>query len=138
MNGRGNFSGGQKFGNPAAQGNGMGGQMNGQFRQGPPVAGNQKYKTLKCKFFEHYGQCRYGDKCSFAHGDVEIREGGEGSDGSGSNNMPQTQQPMSNGGMDMNQSMGMMNMMGGGMPFDQQQNLYMQMLLANAMSNGGG
>ena len=27
-----------------------------------------KYKTEKCKFYE-LGNCRYGDKCAFAHGD---------------------------------------------------------------------
>lgn len=49
----------------------MGGRPQGQFRQ--PGA-NQKYKTVKCKYFDQYGQCKYGDKCSFAHGDQELRE----------------------------------------------------------------
>ena len=32
----------------------------------------RKFKTEKCRFFE-MGNCRYGDKCAFAHGDVEIQ-----------------------------------------------------------------
>ena len=31
-----------------------------------------KYKTEKCKFYE-LGNCRYGDKCAFAHGESEVK-----------------------------------------------------------------
>ena len=31
------------------------------------------YKTIKCKYFEKEGTCKYGSNCSFAHGDSECR-----------------------------------------------------------------
>ena len=31
------------------------------------------YKIVKCKNFEREGKCKYGDHCSFAHGDQELR-----------------------------------------------------------------
>lgn len=34
------------------------------------------YKTVKCRHFDFHGQCRYGDKCSYAHGDHELRNPG--------------------------------------------------------------
>ena len=43
----------------------------------PRANNNQKYKTVKCKYFEQYGQCRYGDTCSFAHGDKDVRDSNE-------------------------------------------------------------
>ena len=31
------------------------------------------FKSVKCKNFEKEGQCKYGDRCTFAHGDAELR-----------------------------------------------------------------
>ena len=31
------------------------------------------FKIVKCKNFEKEGQCKYGDSCTFAHGDAELR-----------------------------------------------------------------
>jgi len=31
------------------------------------------YKTVLCNWYEKNGQCRYGDKCRFAHGQKELR-----------------------------------------------------------------
>lgn len=30
------------------------------------------YKTVKCNLFEE-GQCRFGQNCTFAHGEAELR-----------------------------------------------------------------
>ena len=30
------------------------------------------FKTIVCKYWEK-GGCKYGDECTFAHGDVEMR-----------------------------------------------------------------
>ena len=30
------------------------------------------FKTIKCKYYD-LGQCKYGDKCNFAHGVTEVR-----------------------------------------------------------------
>jgi len=45
-----------------------------------PMGGNSKnqnnmmnYKIVKCKNFEKDGTCKYGDHCTFAHGEKEIR-----------------------------------------------------------------
>ena len=45
-----------------------------------PMGGNNKnqnnmmnYKIVKCKNFEKDGTCKYGDHCTFAHGEKEIR-----------------------------------------------------------------
>eukprot|EP01023_Acetabularia_acetabulum_P065267 TRINITY_DN861_c0_g1_i3.p3 TRINITY_DN861_c0_g1~~TRINITY_DN861_c0_g1_i3.p3 ORF type:complete len:273 (-),score=43.40 TRINITY_DN861_c0_g1_i3:4412-5230(-) len=35
--------------------------------------GNKQYKTEMCKTFEETGSCRYGKKCQFAHGGVDMR-----------------------------------------------------------------
>jgi butyrate response factor len=32
-----------------------------------------RYKTELCRSFSENGYCRYGDKCQFAHGGVELR-----------------------------------------------------------------
>lgn len=34
----------------------------------------QKYKTVVCRHFENHGTCSLGDKCSFAHGQHELRK----------------------------------------------------------------
>ena len=31
------------------------------------------YKTAMCRAFVHKGFCRYGDRCSFAHDEKELR-----------------------------------------------------------------
>ena len=44
---------------------------------GGPSANNRKlglYKTELCRSWEEKGQCRYGPKCQFAHGEEEIRK----------------------------------------------------------------
>ena len=35
------------------------------------------YKIVKCKNFEKDGTCKYGDHCTFAHGDKELRNKSE-------------------------------------------------------------
>eukprot|EP00330_Aristerostoma_sp_ATCC50986_P013079 CAMPEP_0114582492 /NCGR_PEP_ID=MMETSP0125-20121206/6457_1 /TAXON_ID=485358 ORGANISM="Aristerostoma sp., Strain ATCC 50986" /NCGR_SAMPLE_ID=MMETSP0125 /ASSEMBLY_ACC=CAM_ASM_000245 /LENGTH=120 /DNA_ID=CAMNT_0001775467 /DNA_START=84 /DNA_END=446 /DNA_ORIENTATION=- len=39
----------------------------------PPQVTN--YKTMKCKYHEK-GYCKYGNGCSFAHGEVDLRPQG--------------------------------------------------------------
>ena len=34
----------------------------------------QNYKTTKCKNYEKNGTCRFGERCTFAHGDAELRK----------------------------------------------------------------
>jgi hypothetical protein len=36
----------------------------------PPV--NHNFKTMLCKYWEQ-GKCKFGEQCSFAHGDCEVR-----------------------------------------------------------------
>ena len=43
-----------------------------------PNKSASNYKTVKCRHFELNGHCRYGDKCSYAHGDADLRKGGKG------------------------------------------------------------
>ena len=39
----------------------------------PPAKPNaSNFKTIRCKYFDQ-GACKNGDKCSFAHGDSELR-----------------------------------------------------------------
>jgi len=33
----------------------------------------ERYKTVLCDKFRAFGECRYGRKCQFAHGDTELR-----------------------------------------------------------------
>jgi len=33
-----------------------------------------KWKTEICRYWEMYGECRYGDNCAFAHGDSELKQ----------------------------------------------------------------
>ncbi|KIO34614.1 hypothetical protein M407DRAFT_64011, partial [Tulasnella calospora MUT 4182] len=43
---------------------------------GGPSANNRKlglYKTELCRSWEEKGTCKYGEKCQFAHGDLEQR-----------------------------------------------------------------
>ena len=43
-------------------------------QRSPKLLQNQtRYKTEICRSFEESGNCRYGDKCQFAHGQDEIR-----------------------------------------------------------------
>lgn len=41
----------------------------------PPLLFNAifRYKTELCRPFEEAGECKYGDKCQFAHGEHELR-----------------------------------------------------------------
>ena len=34
----------------------------------------ENYKTIPCAYFLKYGQCKYNEKCSFAHGKDEIKK----------------------------------------------------------------
>ena len=34
---------------------------------------HSNYKTIPCKYWEETGACKFGDSCSFYHGDVEKR-----------------------------------------------------------------
>lgn len=38
----------------------------------PPGYVHNKYKTVPCKNYQ-LGYCKYGDRCTFAHGDVDMR-----------------------------------------------------------------
>lgn len=40
---------------------------------GKKLVNQARYKTELCRQYEEKGQCRYGEKCQFAHGDVERR-----------------------------------------------------------------
>ena len=33
-----------------------------------------KWKTEICRYWEMYGECKYGDNCAFAHGDSELKQ----------------------------------------------------------------
>ena len=33
-----------------------------------------KWKTEICRYWEIYGECKYGDSCAFAHGDSELKK----------------------------------------------------------------
>ena len=55
------------------------------YNQGPPQHNNDKYKTSMCRNFLQSGECTYGEKCRFAHGDQELRSGGGGGGNGGGN-----------------------------------------------------
>lgn len=70
-------------------GGGMGGMMGGGPMQPRPPAGNAgggggdasksgHWRTRLCEGFMQNGTCRYGDKCTFAHGAHQLRQGGPG------------------------------------------------------------
>ncbi len=49
------------------------------------------FKIVKCKNFEREGHCKYGNTCTFAHGETELRTKTENSIPGGfnnTNNMP--------------------------------------------------
>ena len=33
-----------------------------------------KWKTEKCRYWEMYGECKFGENCAFAHGDSELKQ----------------------------------------------------------------
>lgn len=39
----------------------------------PPAQQTSRYKTEMCRPFQENGTCKYGEKCQFAHGNVEVR-----------------------------------------------------------------
>ena len=41
-------------------------------KQGSEV--NDKYKTERCRHYETHKNCALGDKCHYAHGDIELRK----------------------------------------------------------------
>lgn len=52
----------------------VGNYMGGFQGQRQNFQGNfANYKTVKCKFFESNRQCPYESRCSFAHGNNELR-----------------------------------------------------------------
>lgn len=55
----------------AQQDGGFGYQQN---RGGMAGQGSQKFKTALCRHFEQQGKCYQGDRCSFAHGQAELRQ----------------------------------------------------------------
>eukprot|EP00347_Sterkiella_histriomuscorum_P024009 403332620 len=77
--------GGQQFMGGYGMGGGYGQQMGGNSAYGSKshfqrAQGNDpaKYKTVMCRHFQTQGQCTLGDKCSFAHGEHELRKGAGG------------------------------------------------------------
>lgn len=44
-----------------------------QPQEQPPNINSSRYKTELCRPFEESGHCKYGDKCQFAHGGLELR-----------------------------------------------------------------
>lgn len=100
----------------------MTGMMPGSFARNPNQKNPLNYKIVKCKNYEKDGSCKYGNHCTYAHGDDDLRSKNE--------NMLQIQPvqmmiPMY--GMDMNQ----MNQMMPGMDMAQMQ----QMMGVNPMAN---
>ena len=43
-------------------------------QRSPKSLNQTRYKTEICRSFEESGQCKYGEKCQFAHGQDEIRQ----------------------------------------------------------------
>ena len=43
-------------------------------QRSPKLLNQTRYKTEICRSFEESGQCKYGEKCQFAHGQDEIRQ----------------------------------------------------------------
>lgn len=39
----------------------------------PPGFVKNNYKTVYCKFFMQYGHCSFGERCTYAHGDQDLR-----------------------------------------------------------------
>ena len=69
---------------------------------------------MKCRHFENHGQCKFGDNCSYAHGDDDLRVANNNMHNNNQNRMPQpnNKMPQPNmGGFDMNQVQNMMNPM---------------------------
>jgi len=77
---------------------------------------------MKCRHFERHGECKYGDKCSYAHGDADLRSGGQQQPGAG--------KPM--GGQMRNQQAPQPNPMMDGMQM-QQMNQFPGMMMNNQM-----
>ncbi|KAF2363098.1 Zinc finger CCCH-type [Trinorchestia longiramus] len=48
-------------------------QQQQQQQDNRPGSNSSRYKTELCRPFEENGFCKYGDKCQFAHGGVELR-----------------------------------------------------------------
>ena len=48
-----------------------------QIKEGEAMAKAYVYKTSLCKYFKENGSCKLGDKCTFAHGNAELRKVGE-------------------------------------------------------------
>jgi hypothetical protein len=82
----------------------------------PNPVPSANFKTMKCRHFERHGECKYGDKCSYAHGDADLRSGqqnpsgGKPMGGQMRNNMAPQPNPMMDGMnmQNMNQFPGMM------------------------------
>ena len=45
-----------------------------QIKEGEEMAKAYRHKTKLCKFFNKKGGCKLGDKCTFAHGVIELRK----------------------------------------------------------------
>ena len=93
--------------------------MNGFYENKPQFLNDEKYKTALCRNFVQYGDCSYGQKCRFAHGEQELQQG---SFGGGFNQNPgfmnqQQNFPGNNGFMPMQ---GMQDMNPGFNPMYQQ------------------
>ena len=43
-------------------------------QRSPKLLNQTRYKTEICRSFEESGQCKYGEKCQFAHGLDEVRQ----------------------------------------------------------------
>ena len=52
-------------------------QQQQNYQNIPNPVPSANFKTMKCRHFERHGECKYGDKCSYAHGDADLRAGGQ-------------------------------------------------------------
>lgn len=79
--------------------------------------GNNKYKTSLCNNFTSAGFCKFGDNCKFAHGEDDLRSGGNqmgGFNKFSDNNRGDGYQPRGRGGFGGQRGGGFNSQRGGG------------------------
>lgn len=136
---RGGFRGNNGYARGGRGGNGGGrGGRGGYGGQGGVYqgGGNQNFKTVKCKFFEQHGSCKFGDKCSFAHGDEDLRKPSPQQNFPPAPNNMLSDEMQNFNGQFSNMMVGMPSLSGGGTPQqnggNQQQN---PSVFVNPMTN---